>query len=106
MSWAELINKNINLTIEKKKKKTADNLNQNNNNYDDLVEDEFNYKYGDSIFNDIFLFHEENQHDNHILSCIEPSFLYNFFMEYIDKEDYYEAYESEDSLSESEDYSD
>ena len=104
MSWLTMINKDTS-KIEKKK---IVNENALTNEYlaDYSIETEFNYKYGDNIFNDICTFFEENEHDNHILSCIEPSFLYDFFVKHINKEDYYEFEEDVESPSESDEYSD
>lgn len=103
-SWKAILEKNSNNVIKKKKKINHTPIVEVDT-YED-IENNFNYKYGDRIFDDIFKFYEENEHDNLILKSVSPSFLYEFFMEYVDKERYYEPQEEPESSSDSDDYSD
>ena len=62
MSWKDMLSKNSN-KIETKTHKKKVNDPVYDNTFDEDVESEFNYKYGDKILHDICSFYEECEHD-------------------------------------------
>ncbi len=102
--WSDILKKSSNNAPIKTSKAQVKISNIDNSSLIEDVNNHYDYKYGDKIFNDIYDFYQINQHNNLILRSIKPSMLVSFFDEYIEKHDYYIYSDSSEEETEDEEY--
>ena len=73
-----------------KKKSDLEKPNIIDYTFDNYIEDEYNYKYGDIIFNNLITFCMDFENDNLILKNTSADSLYYFFDNYVDRNQYVE----------------